>query len=120
MNKDESDIGLEQYFVVFFDYDNNSHNEEQIVKGVMERLRTFYYKNLSLKLSNNVLLIRVFKDNLRSSIEINIDDALSEQSSELKSDNYKIRFFVIPVNLKDIQSHLSGFENEMEYLKSQK
>lgn len=114
----------EQYFIVFFDYENDYNDEEEIIKDTIEQLWSSDYKNLSLKLSKNVLLIKVFQSDLENYPypENIVDDALCNVSSKKdeKLHYSTLKFFVLPIDLKDIESHLHDFKPEMEYLKGRK
>lgn len=50
-----------KYFLIFFDFEDDISGEGKIVKATIDELHTVYYKNRSLIISWNVLLIKPLK-----------------------------------------------------------
>lgn len=110
------------YTLAFFDNKLDCNDvDEDFIQAIIELLRTETFRNKSIQISKNTLLIRVFDVDFNSYPYPNdqIDDAISEliHKKIFSYDDVKnLNIYCLPVNLKDIDSALLNFEREIDYL----
>lgn len=107
-----------KYFLIFFDFEDDISGEGKIVKATIDELHTVYYKNRSLKISWNVLLIKPLKTDF-SSPQSTVDSTFCEQ---VKKHNFYfhegINFFTLPVDIETISYYANKFKKELDYIDS--
>lgn len=101
---------MNNFYIVFFDILRNIYCEEKIVQNVIEKLSTYYYRNCSIKISKNVILIYIPQNEINRypSLNVVVEEAMQEEydTIQLENTNY-INQFVLPIQLKDLESYLT-------------
>ncbi len=109
---------MSKYYIVMFDSSNCTVDEKSLIEKTVDRLYTYYYRNHSLKLFDYTLLVKL-ADELFSSVLSDVNEAISEEIKKNEDfKNARVGFLYFPINLKDIEWQLKGFENEIKYLES--
>lgn len=110
------------YILAIFDTKLDCYNVDEVfIQAIIELLRTETFRNKSIQISKNTLLIRVFDVDFNSYPypKNQIDDSISEliQKEIFSYDDVKnLNIYCLPVNLKDIDSEVLNFEREIDYL----
>lgn len=110
-----------KYYFVIFDYERDFSEERKIVEATIKELHTFYYKNRSLIISPNALLVKQFQENIiyHNSVHHNVDSAFCEIVREQKYLFYdNIHFFALPIELDTIAYYANKFKKELDYIDS--
>lgn len=107
----------EHFYFLFFDFRGNEFFQADVVDFIIERLRIFYTRNLLIPLGANLVLFREDKDH---GIEFYIQSAIDEINEAKSIALSEIKYFVVPVILDDISKYITGFEKEIELIKSYK
>jgi hypothetical protein len=97
-----------------------------VIDAAIEHLRTYIYPNDSLRISFGMLLI--FSSDSENLWPIKIENeawyALKKAASDLNSLEYRwsnhIETLALPVQLKDLEILIHGFEKEIKYIISRK
>lgn len=109
-----------KYILVFFDYKSDAFGaNEQLIKATIQNLWNGIYKNRSLKISPNTLLVRLFDSDLISYPYPKecVEDVFNEEYQKTEGIAYdlsSIYTYVLPVEIEDIVIQLRGFEREIE------
>lgn len=103
-----------KFYILFFDYSGNELHQQDAVRFISEHLRSFYLRNLMIPLANNTFLVREDNDH---SIDLYIDNAISELSEEMAMGLSVIKQFLIPVELSSISAYIEPWLKEIEVMK---
>lgn len=107
-------IYMPEFYILFFDYDNNSLYQRDLVKLLTSKLRNFYLHNLIITLGYNIFLVRKDADH---GIEFYIQSAIDELTDVQAIGISEIQYFIIPVRLDEISQYTSGIKSEIELMK---
>ena len=107
-----------KFYMLFFDYSDNTFHQKNTVDFIVERLRYYYHKNLILPLAANTYLVWEIASNY--SIEFYIQQAIDELSDEMAIGLSDIRHFLIPVDLNNISKYIQPWLKEIEIMQQNK
>jgi hypothetical protein len=108
---------MKNYFLIFFDHEGYADDEE-IVQKTIDELYSGHFRNRALKISHNVLLIKAQYSSDIDQPASYVSIALFHQKHAAFNHFDRIKHFVLPVSLENIEDHLITFKNEIEYLES--
>lgn len=117
---------MSKYNLVFFDYQLDAFGaNQQLIQATIQNLLTGIYKNRSLILSTNTLLVTLFDSDFTSYPYPKecVEDVLSDEWQKTKGIDYdfsSIHIYVVPIQLEDIASQLSRFQREIKFLNALK
>jgi hypothetical protein len=112
---------IKRYLILVFDYNLKQYDNESYIQEIIELLRTDTYRNKSIQISKQTLLIRVFDENMNSYpypkdlVDYAITDLIQEEVFSY-ADIANLNYYCLPTSLKDIEIQTRGFEREIEYL----
>lgn len=112
-----------KYLLVFFDSKKTAFfNNAKLIEDCINELWRNTYKNQSIKLSLNTLLIRVFADDLDNFPypKNHIEDVFSNipTNGDIVEELKTMNTYILPVTLKSIEDQTIGFEKEIAFLEN--
>lgn len=113
---------MKKYSLVFFDYEIDYFGaNKQLIQATIQSLWNGIYKNRSIKLSPNTFLVRLFESDVSNFPYPKdcVEDTLNEEWQKTEGIDYdldRIKIYVVPVKLEDIENQLRIFEKEISYI----
>jgi len=113
-----------QFALVVIDYKVNTFENKSIIPLILEKLRLDIYRNQSLLISKQTLLVKLYKgdlDDYISNPKYHIEDIIieleeNEECFSIDFDDFNI--YCLPINVDDFENELAPFQKEIKYLKN--
>lgn len=107
-----------KFRIIFFDYDSGCENiVKYFIDDVIERVRSVDYRNKSIRISENTILIRII-DNEYPIINYDYLNEINESTEFYREGFFQINdisIYNFTVDLDYVRNNI-GFSNEVEYL----